>query len=105
MRKSSQPLARARSSSPRMARAESTITGMLRERRVRLEAARGLPAVHARQREVHEDQVGLASRRAFERGLAVLGDHQAVAVLEQLHQQIAVELDVLDDEDGLHFCR
>src|SRR5438445_441197 len=45
------------------------------ERRVGLEAPRRLPAIHARQRQVHQDEIGLVLHRAPERRLAVLGHH------------------------------
>src|SRR5687767_9903614 len=70
--------------------------------RVLLEAPCRLPAVHARQREVHEDEVRLVLRGALQRGLAVLRDHDRVAVLEQLHEQVPVQRHVLDDQHGLH---
>src|SRR5207244_5379405 len=61
-----------------------------RERRIGLQPARRLPAVHARQREIHQDEVWLVLNRALERRLAVLGEHQAIAILEALHQEIPV---------------
>src|SRR5262249_26064286 len=66
--------------------------GDLRQAGVRLQAARRLPPVHARQREVHQDEVGPCFYSFLNGCLSILREHQPVAVLEELHQQLAVEL-------------
>src|SRR5215217_5603228 len=67
-----------------------------------LEAARGLPAVHHWQRQVHEDKVGMLTPRQLDPGCPIDRCQDLVFVLKELHEQVPVELDVLDNQDSLH---
>ena len=69
---------------------------------VRLEEARGLPAVDHRKRQVEENEVGLLLPRERDACGAVHGDEELELVLEELDEEIAIPLEVLDDHDALH---
>src|SRR5262249_50846019 len=69
---------------------------------VGLEPARRFPAVHDRQRQVHENQIGPLAPRHLEPLGAVAGREDLVGVFEKLQEEITVELDALDHQDALH---
>ena len=64
-----------------------------------------LDAVETRERDVHENQIRAFFTRLLDGAFSVAGDDQAIAILEQLDEQVPIELDVLNDQDGLQCIR
>ena len=69
--------------------------------RALLQPPEGLEAVHDRHHHVEQDEIGRIARDAGQRLAAVPRLHRATAQrVELLHQDIAIERLVIDDEDG-----
>src|SRR5581483_661061 len=73
--------------------------GNMLQRRVGLDAARRLPTVHHRHAEIHQDQIGALGRRLPHALLAVDRLRDLVIVFEQLHQEVAVPIGVVDNQN------
>jgi len=78
--------------------------GMSRCLRVRLQAARRLPAVDLRQVQIHQDQIGPLGRRHRDPGGAIRRAHELVAAedVEAQLQHVEIVLVVLDVEQPPH---
>ena len=75
------------------------------ERAIGFELARDLPSVHPGQRQINHNHIRTFYTRLLVGAFSVAGDDQAIAILEQLDEQVPIELDVLDDQDGLQSIR
>src|SRR5262249_9552596 len=64
--------------------------------------ARRLPSIDDGQRQVHQDEVRSLPFGRFDAGRPVDRRENLVPVLQDLDQEVAVELDILDDQDPLH---
>ena len=76
--------------------------GVLRELGIPSQSSGRLPAVHDRQREIHEDEIRSVSPRRLHAGRAVGGRHEIEVVLQQLGDELEVQRIVLCDQDLLH---
>ena len=76
--------------------------GIALQRRIGLDAARRLVAVHDRKLNVHQDQIGPLLGDGRQRLLAVLGlDHFVVGAGQQIAEDLPVVLLVLDHQNAL----
>ena len=73
--------------------------GIRRSCRIGFETTGRLPAVDDRQRQVHENQVGVLACRDPNAFGAINRREDFVGVLQELHEQILIELHVLHHKD------
>ena len=83
-----------------MACAVSAITGMCAVADLRLERARGFPAVDNRQTHVHQNQIGPLLGRRLDAARAIEGENNLVAFAQQAaRQHIAIHLVIFDQQN------
>ena len=62
----------------------------------------GLPTVDDGQRQVHQDDIGMLTRRNLDAFGPIGRREDVVLILQELYDEIPVELHVFDDEDLAH---